>query len=213
MGTKKIQIRIERPPEGGVLTYRSDTKYPFKGFPERETVTAVDGAKAVLMNGVKIFFRPHKIIKTTLYDSFRLIHRLYPDERMFCDSGRELLKVFNEFRASQLLTWIKTIVMMIWEFDSAYRFRGQEVLGFFNPYALNSKRELLRLMKIGKERELDPTLLSKWNMLKWIVRFSPGWVCRAICRGLVNVDMRKMKLNETDREYLGDKQYDFELLK
>ena len=95
----------------------------------------------------------------------------FPAKNRLCRSGRELDRV-GEIMISRIkplkkearfLEWgryrkfqdfLRTIVL-IWEFDNSYRFRGQDVFSELNKdnLRINPRKEIMRLFTIGLQRE------------------------------------------------------------
>ena len=65
---------------------------------------------------------------------------------------------------------------MVLEYDDAYRFRFQHIIGQLDQKAKNPIKELIRLTKIGESCEKIDRMKETWKAIRlmlWFVRFSP----------------------------------------
>jgi hypothetical protein len=116
---------IEYPKEGGVLTYLKGFKFPFPGFPAQPFVHKTALIKALipaLCKGAKYVISSDNI-----------------DPKKYSRPVREIYRLFNlliekEKREEMKQKWVnlRDVICYILEFDSAYRFRLQDVLREIN---------------------------------------------------------------------------------
>jgi hypothetical protein len=113
------------PETGGTFTEVTENgkkyDFPFPGFPDREVVTDIEKYKRlvpVAIDGYAGFFAKHK---------------LKPER--YCRAVREVYRLFTlmsdrECNKKNKLRWLKVrdMVCVVMEFDSAYRFRFQDMI-------------------------------------------------------------------------------------
>jgi len=121
MGEEVKILRVVKPKEGGVLTYVEGHPYPFPGLPLSRMVR-----KSAL---IKALFPA--IIKGAKY----VIEKDKCDPKLFSKPVREVYRLFNILiereksdRMKEMWANMRDVVCYILEFDSAYRFRLQDVL-------------------------------------------------------------------------------------
>jgi hypothetical protein len=152
--TSNPLTRVEFPEKGGVLSSMEKYEHPFKGYPYHEFVDRVDFIKKTsrsFLSGLyhrlkrrnKLWFVTllpglwiaKDFVRAGVYDAFRIVERFRIKKERYCDFVRELYRAFSleipgekeadaEFRAH-----LKDVACMILEFDNAYRFRAQDILG------------------------------------------------------------------------------------
>ena len=114
-------VIVERPKEGGLLTYFPNEDYPMEGFPEKETVKILAAAKSVIPLMAAHF---HKEIE----------HYIPKDPKLYGTLAREIYRWFNETlikrdrEQNELWKQMRDIICMIVENDVAYRWRLQDAL-------------------------------------------------------------------------------------
>jgi hypothetical protein len=105
------------------------------------------------------------------------------------------------------------IVMMILEFDNAYRYRVQDIFNNTSNLKLqNPYKEWKRLLKIYAEREGTPGAYMKLGIIKWLllVLWIPKFK-RAFLDAINQIDVEKIKFDDNDRFHFSFwKGYDFE---
>ena len=236
--------KIEYPEDGGILMHIAGYQYPYKGFPSDAVVMKGAALKRVFMITLRLLFAKPFVYLTPIVfgfvalmpkQTFRAIarwtsdiyladfkhHELEPNR--FCKSGRELLRVADVMLAqiddtAERAVYRNFVLMlvMIWEYDNAYRYRGQDVLGSLNKLWLrnSARREILRLLTLLDEREclfvtaenraagkLSNDLREKWALLRRAVNltliFFPS-LKRLIRNFLMELDVSKIALDEGD---------------
>jgi len=118
------EVIVERPKEGGLLTYFPNEDYPMEGFPEKSTVNKLASAKSVIPIVVAHF---HKEIEK----------HIPKDPKLYGKLAREIYRWFNETlikrdkEQNKLWEQMRDIICMIVENDVAYRWRLQDALPEF----------------------------------------------------------------------------------
>lgn len=140
------------PKEGGIKTYVRGFKYPYPGYPHRETAKIIEVVKRTLMLTIRMFKpskNPFKLIRLR-----RTIKRFIPlwidfaiwalrdsqlKPKLYSRPVREIYRLFDimikrEDNLNLKDKWrkIRDITCMIIEFDQSYRFRIQDVLSELN---------------------------------------------------------------------------------
>jgi hypothetical protein len=203
------------PDEGGVYMYTDGCKWPERAWPFREAVFAIDTVKRAIMNTAKFclsiprnIFSPSKIVRSAIEqftDYTDIVFTrwgVYWKPQYYCTSVREIWRVGMEMAGDDIVSQrlVKAICMIL-EFDSAYRYRFQDLMGEFSwsNYMKNPAKELVRVMTIGQSRDPNGT----GPKYETIIRLIP-WVMRITCirNGLEYffgyVDLEKLKLDEID---------------
>lgn len=144
-------------------------------------------------------------------------------DKRYCVSVREMKRVFDlmiermEGWKKKLLMIIRNFVVVTMEFDSAYRFRWQDIMIEVKKEELvvggrRQVKEIERLFKILKSRERQE-MDRKWDKLREYLM--PALRFSKFFRGLMSeffkeVDLEKLKPDEGDRYFdLLRKDYDF----
>lgn len=220
--SKQVQIiDIEYPTEGGMLLHIHGEKHPFKGYPHPAIVYSLDCAKAILMQALKLatsfpyilfFWKIPSVIKQAVDKAASHAVRFYIKESYFNTSARELLRLFKPISDSGNYQEFLKMMLMIWEFDSAYRWRGQDILAELDKRSLRMrpKMELSRLLKIGYERENEPTVKDKWRLAKLLTWLAPRKYVKILQGALLEADLDKLVFDKVDLySCLYRKPYDF----
>ena len=219
-GTKAEDYKdIEIPKTGGIFITYPDRPQKFAGFPHSDTVDALDSIKTfasemilsvmrlATRNKLKtiiaiLFFRKQIFIvaDSMARAAFRHIryHRLYAHR--YCRAVREIGIGLSNLGVKEIYVDLAAVFL---EFDSAYRFRVQDVLGEFNraSFKKNPFGELSRIAGIAYAREGPKKLKKYWKIIGWVikfVRFHPRWRKKIILffDGL-NID--EVRMTEDDR--------------
>lgn len=219
---------IENHPDLGMITNCIGMR-PYKGrFPDDIIVGRVDGAKAQLSLflyllkttplALGLFFpkRRLEIFRRLGMNLFKLqisIWDLIPDKdysRPVREIGRAIATVLDTWQVRMLLNF-KYTFMLILEFDDAYRFRLQDLLGELNKQnlILNPRKELKRLIDLGIQREHWEGVQGKFKSWKKLINLIPKKILNKIVLVLLELDMDKVKLDESDMDWAVDKPYDF----
>jgi len=233
------------PPEGGVLTKFVGCSYLFKGYPNMKVVELLDIPKDMfsklpeLINDMsflvkatflmsflflKIVAKDYlmKVCETYVDISHRSIHRYLLPEKDYVKSIKELhralvitIKEIENERLKILLGKVIDIVCMALNFDTAYKFRLQDILPKVKIEVLkdNPIKELKRVLDIFVERENADCMKTRWEklgkMFFLFLRISPG-TKRLLIKFFSEIDLSKVKLDEADWYYcLRRHQYNF----
>lgn len=135
------EFRVERVEEYPLRMYLEGHEPYFKGLPTQEAVCATDKVKKLLL---RPFFVKKKALKI-------LNPHILPKEQM-TEFSRAILELGGDWAL---------ILAYVLEYDSAYRFRLQDLA---NETERLTPREVLRLFKLWKQRdenEIKHKLISK----------------------------------------------------
>lgn len=211
--------------EGGILTWFFAEKYPEKQlvYPEmfavlnplKKTIPAllrvikentlakillvlmliVPGARRLRLLCIKAF--------TDIFWSGLRFVALQPSH--LCPSAKEvrrtLLEIFKDHPDQILVEQLTDCVALFWEYDNAYRYRGQDVAGIVQKEAFltNPAKELGRVFDEYIKRELE--IKGKAKMFKnvaVIFMYIPKY--RTLAKQFMSVvNLEKLKLDEGDR--------------
>lgn len=226
-----ILQNVEFPEEGGVLTYMSDQAEPYKGFPFHEMVDKIDLVKKVVRSTLSSFFHSFKrrnklqlasivfaswfigdSIKAGIYTFFRVVERFKIKPKMYSTSMRELHRAFsieldNESAQDKELRFqTRDLVCMILEFDNAYRFRFQDIIGELDKEALqkNASKELIRLLTLMQSREKEQTVKDTWTLLKTFLPYAlflNRGIKKKIVAILSSLDLSLVRFSKEDKNY------------
>ena len=225
-------IGIEKHPTLGLITRCTGMK-PYKGrFPDAIIECRINGAKSVLAFFV-FLLRTTPLILVLLIPSIRLkIFRrlgmvlyklLMPMWVTLPDSDysrpvRELnraidvvIKQYGNWQLRMVLNFKYTLLCIL-EFDDAYRFIFQDLIGgALNKYALrkNPRKELKHLVDIGISRTHWEGVKVKFNNIRFLLNFIPKGILNKIVEVLLEIDKDKIGLDEDDMDWAVDKPYDF----
>lgn len=205
------------PDEGGVYLYSETAKYPEKGWPFREAVLANDTIKRVVVNAIKFLvsipkniFRPSKILRSALElftDYSNLVFtrwEIYWKPLRYCTAVREIYRV-GMLMAGEDDVYIRLVkaICMFLEFDNAYRYRFQDLMGEINIESLkkNPKKECIRLLKLYRERDLSQKAETEKPAI--FLKFLPyAFMIKDIRNAFINffsqTDITLLKFDEMD---------------
>lgn len=219
---------IEYPESGGIYVYLKGVLYPTKGFPTPESVGACNIVKRHLIIQVKFLadklFYPvfiylallPKGIRITLaskwaneFDNFASVvlePYLLKDERYtpFAQELRKFLLYFlMELEISKWLSLLTSkILATLLEYDTAYRFRLQDLLSETTKEDImrHPRKELKRLLNILSERDERVELNYKFRSAGKILSLAllvPS-LKRAFINSLNGIDFTKLQMDEAD---------------
>ena len=118
-----VEVKPEKPKEGGILSHFPHQKFPFPGFPDKGIVYKVAFAKKLIPLGINWM---HK----------QMVPFIPKNTNLYSRSVREIYRVFNivierETRPGmkEKFAKIRDVVCVIAEYDDAYRFIFQDGAG------------------------------------------------------------------------------------
>ena len=216
---------IIRPPEGGTFMKLYGCSYLYKGYPDKEIVERVDLIKRVFMASVRLlnkspfrYFMPiifllfrKKVIKNLIYWYVNIFEQYLGKIQLpfkeFNVFSRELIRVGLKFADTILdqsyrdrIEKLVYCLAMIMEFDNAYRWRVQDILGNINKDNLreNPTKEIKRLFNIFIERDFG--IQDRIIVIKKIVLFLLLFkkFRTLVMQFLLELDIDKVKLDEAD---------------
>ena len=209
-GLKQVVL----PKEGGILTYYEGGEHPRKGFPHNDTLERVDEIKKffkglafgfigfrgrIILLVFLLLFRKRltKSIRTLLSEvqGIFMFHLLKPER--YCICVREVYQAIPDD------TRVRDILCMVLEFDDAYRYRFQDIVGELNKnsFARNPIKELDRLLFLAYTRESDVRLQRTWKNMRQLLFCSFFFrdIRNQIIEFFRRIDPEKVKMDEADR--------------
>ena len=243
MGNSALVDRIERPKEGGIYNYLVGYKHPYKGKPNTDSVMnlhtikkffklAVDSytGKSIKIFIGLLFILPRFITKPILepiinhldnFIDFRLRYDFLHPER-YCSCVREIYRTFavisgrrKNLLDKKILRMARDLICLSLEYDSAYRFRFQDIMAETNKERLlaDPKKEIDRLFGILLAREIEADwMVEKFSKLRKITSLALSFwrVKRIVKEFILEIDIEKLKPDEADKYYYYlRKDYDF----
>jgi len=154
----------------GISCWVEGQKYPMKGYPLPHSVDAAMVVKRALIDGLRIFsslsglvyclFHWKKILANFVDFSNIVLVRFYLKPEKYCRSGREVYRVGMELAGnSEVYRRLVKCIVMIWEYDDAYRYRFQDAFG-----AGENVREGLETL-LDRETSEGNEMKAKWRMV------------------------------------------------
>lgn len=218
-------LSADFPTSGGTYVYHEGDKWPVKGWPFKEAVFAANTVKRAILNTIKFVgssparyfiglffilpkFIQKKIMRSALEQFTEYSNHVYSNWGVYikpnfmCDCAREISRVGLQMagldETSQRL--VKSICMIL-EYDDAYRYRFQDIVGETSKEQLkkNLSKELVRLVEIARirdEKGTGPKMQHLKEVLPFILRL-PG-IKETILTFLDHADLNKLKLDEID---------------
>jgi hypothetical protein len=244
-----LVVREDRPDEGGIYLHIYGYRYTYKGTPNADAVYALHRVKKTLLPLARSFnntawkilfglfyFIPSpikmKIIEPFVNFAFETMewnlaeHLL--DPKRYCNPVRELYRVFTVMESyerfpqmKKVLHFIRDFFCMMVEYDSAYRFRFQDIMAEIKKEELLDGKKLMakeidRMFDILLAREVpekphtgkadyDPPMQHKWRFLKGMmglaIRFI--WFVPKIIREFAEItDFEKLKFDDGDKYFV-----------
>lgn len=208
---------VKLPAGGGILSYYEGHPYPKKGFPIAETVEKIGNIKKTLWIIASSFSQNKFILvvsvlffRKNLWDmiwsflkqsDIALAYHLLLPER-YCSCVQEVYRAFDPEDSL-----VRNLVSMILEFDDAYRYRFQDVVGELNKdnLALNPFKEISRLLLLLAERETyyDHRLKKMWEKAEKLlfILFFSRYIREKVIIFFSRLNPENIKLDEGDRYY------------
>jgi hypothetical protein len=193
-------IKVEMPPEGGVLTYMTGYNEPYQGFPYHELVISMELIKK-MTKGFKSgfyhylwkwfegkYWQPMILLtspfyrvysRAELHTCWRYLERHKIRPNRYCRSMREVYRAFSipvigeNNDAREIRERIRDLACMHLEFDNAYRFRFQDTIVNIDKanFKKNPVKEMLRMFDILIEREIKQEVKDSWKLTKIMVEY------------------------------------------
>lgn len=193
--------------ENGTFTKFYGCSYLLKGYPDARLIDSVAVTKRVFMSTIRliiknplpiVFFKKEHIIKwiSEIYEAD--LETKAPPDHELCAPSKELFRVLKLFFPVKF----SKCIALFWE-DTAYRLRGQDVLGEINKEWLsqNPRKEVLRVLNIGLRRELG--IRDKWGMIIKIAKVAllfPG-IKSKVVEFTSELNLEKIELDEDDQYF------------
>lgn len=220
--------KIEFPDEGGVLTYMQGFEHPFPGYPYHEFVEKIDsikkftrqllsgfyhelkGSKWKLLTLLPALWMVKKFVRAYTFTIGRLVERFVIKPERYCMFVRELHRAFSLERLGEsenernFRLRLRDTVCMILEFDNAYRFRAQDILGELDKESLRNTKEVIRLLDLMSSREASQEIRDTWTLLKIGVRgyIAFDWQLQKLLKSVLReLNLEKVRLSEGDKEF------------
>lgn len=187
--------------DNGINVFYENQIYPKKSFPTPEQVFAANLAKRALtfaMNPFMIFgWRKNKarFERMAGYD----MERLYYKKKYMTPVCREICNLRDKIGDSA------DIIGHIFEFDSAYRYRLQDIMSECDANNLfnNPSGEIIKLLDIATSRETTSEMKAKYKYLywfAWLLILPP--VKQKFLEIIKDINFEKLKLDESDKYWV-----------
>lgn len=219
--------RFDYPITGGQYVYHVGSPYPVKGHVYPPALMACEVPKRVLVSWLgfladKNLALPYlafailprklkaKILNSFLYWYLQVanIHLQphYLADRFYIDINRELrgfiIKFLTEYGVSMEISCEFALAMItILEYDSAYRFRVEDLLSETTKEKLmaNPVKEFQRLVRILTERDHREHLVAKFDRLAWVFKYAFWFIKKPFFAALKEINLEKMQFDDIDR--------------
>ena len=206
---------VKLPKEGGILSYFAEHIYPRKGFPTDDVVEKVDTIKKTIL-GLIYTLSKSKVILAIAVLFFRKDLMIAYNELLLglCNvigtkslkANRHCISVREVYNAFDLEDGrLRVITTAILEFDDAYRFRFQDVVGELDKksFEKNPFAELSRLLELLSEREQDERVRGTWKKLQSVlfILFFSRFIREKVITFFSRLNPENVKMDEGDRYY------------
>lgn len=205
----------------GIFVYHKGHKHPKKGYPTPEVCEAVAAVKRAFMVFVNIatskplryLLLPILLLPTSVlvgildsslghFSAFtrRVLKWWYLKPKYYCKSAQEIYRVGMDLAGdNKIYQLIVKAIVMIWEFDDSYRFRGQDILGELKKENLvNVKKEINRLLGIYFKREQAGVSNKVRRMKMFLPILMRKPIKKVVKRFLSRLDVSRVVLDEGD---------------
>lgn len=233
VGSNYVFDRVDYPDEGGMLVYYYDHPFPAKGNPFPAAVDAIHVPKK-LFKSIATFFYVHKFLAVLVLITPNFILKRFVNTFMkqsvggfayavlapyfllpnrYCKMVREIrragFKVADSYEGDwkKYFTQITVILASVLEWDNAWRYRVQDILGDLNKEAFikNPSKEIHRLLILEVQRERGwvenkGRFLAMGQALRMALIFKPI-VKRVIVEFVKELNIDEVKLDEADDYY------------
>lgn len=207
--------------EDGIFVTFQGVPYLHKGYPHPLHVRATETVKKLMLSAIRImaaapylipflYLARKKILLEFSRFSGRVLRDYYFKREYYITSGQEIYRVgmigYNPLNF-ELVYNLTMLLVMLWEYDDAYRYRGQFIISQLDQKALREhpRKELKRLCDILIERETEETMKHKWRSLKKVISVLP---LKLVAGFLLELDLEKLKMDESDK-YFANQKRDF----
>ena len=201
------ECRFEYPEEGGILYYAPGTLYPYKGVSYPPATDNVAIFKRMILyklgrykNPFRLFVYKKDIRELEVLADVAL-HRYRLKPNLYAQAVREVYRLVLLITKSE--SWAHRIAMIL-QWDSAYRWRLQYAMNFFNKEKIlkNLRGEINRLLDIIMGLENEPSI-HKWNKAKWLVNLLLSLpYFRGIIRKMAEeIRLKEMVMDDNDIAY------------
>jgi len=201
--------KIEYPKSGGTFTHIHGMKYAYNGYPDHLTLGQNATVKRALISTIKLAFKiwRHPIqapinwlaeVYEAEYEKFQI------QEHRLSRSSKEILRVGRLFAKNDRQLKAAWCIAMFWEMDTAYRYRGQDILAELDQEAAkkNIGKEVMRLLKLGIGREL--IIRDKWKLFLWLAKIAM-WIPairRTVKAMLLELKLPEIKPDISDKYFM-----------
>lgn len=195
----------------GILVYLKNHLHPYKGLPSPQAIESINLVKRILLEGSKLtclLLSPKKaLFAFERIASLKMKKYILPLEAMTL-AGREL-RFFLVVLLSELNLsfWeLPSILSHVIEYDSAYRFRFQDIAteASIDKLVANPRKELTRLLSIYQKKEQLPKVRDKvqriWKFLIFLLLIPR--IRKAFITTLKQVNFDNFRLDEGDIYWL-----------
>lgn len=221
--------KIEAPQSGGILVYHKGIPYPQKGWPTPHALEALYMPKRGLVTALTALTTKDLLLPLlglllmTKKTKIRLLQRFltqyglfakltmtpyFYEDRFYMDCTKTLQKFISTFLITigvdKLISQESAeIFSMFIEYDTAYRFRMEDVMSETSKEVLleNPAKEIARLFKLSASREESSHVTKSFNSIALLLRlaFWIPWIKRAFITALESIDVMSLQLDEADR--------------
>lgn len=208
-------------PAGGVLTYVRGFKYPLRAMPLAARLDATAATKRALIATLRLqvkspffflhAFLPKKKLLKTVGRYIADIHQADYEKKQLpynelSESSREIFRALESIDPMGNEAW-KWCLVMIYDTDLAYRFRGQDILGELNKVslALNPRKEIMRLIDLALERNINTDVTAKLKLIRKVLNlalFCSPYITNLLADFLGELDISKIRLNINDKYWV-----------
>lgn len=152
------------------LTIIEGAKHPYRGAPYPEIIVALNPIKAFLRVGMRALLNPLVLIGYLIsmkQNKKALVHLVKVTDVLVVHfaqyrlsrGSRELMRVFSD---NSFFGLIARLLIYVWEYDSAYRYRGQFLLHLLGDKTYTLTQAIDECIK----REKNSSLLPKWKQFR-----------------------------------------------
>jgi len=235
-GNCAIVDKTDRPKEGGRYAYFIGYKYPYKGIPEQKIVEDMHTFKRILWYAMRRLTLPVCAIFAVLMAipiirgilllwianylselQYFLLKFHYLKDEKYCPCAREIKRVFDVIVSRKkgyvrkLIELVANYIVILIEYDSAYRFRFQDVICEAKVAELKkgSRKEVMRLCNLGMSREVERSMGVGMMRYKWsrmgkyanIILLISREVRKVLSEFAKEADFKKLCPDEADRYF------------